>query len=452
MKAKKNIGSLNVVIVLAIVYLVQIIVPNKFNKPERVIAYDVISYYSYLPALFIEKDIKLSFWKNEDPYKKRYWPITTSDGDFMIKTTCGLSIMYSPFFAVAHLLAEPLGYEPNGFTLPYTFALLFSGVFFVILGMMVLRKFLLRHFSDMVTLITLAIIGLCSPLYWYATLESAMSHSYSFFLFSVFLYLTELWYVEQKWKYVFAVGVVAGMISLVRPSNLLVVLVFLLYGITSFKHVRERLLMFLHDYKKYLVMVILVIMVWIPQFIYWKVVTGHIVYYSYSDEGFYWLDPKIIECLFGFRKGLFLYSPILLCILPGIWFLRKKCSQYFIPIIIFSILNLYVISSWWCWWYGGGYSMRPMVESLALMAIPLAAFFEWFFGRKKVLKIAVAPVLCLMIFFSSFHIIQYYHEVIHYDSMSSKAYFNSFLNLNRSDEYWNLLDCPDYDEARKGNR
>lgn len=452
MKARKNIGSLIVVIVLAIVYLVQIIVPNKFNKPERVIAYDVISYYSYLPALFIEKDIKLSFWKNEDPYKKRYWPITTSEGDYMIKTTCGLSIMYSPFFAVAHILAEPLGYEPNGFTFPYTFALLFSGVFFVILGMIILRKFLLRHFSDMVTLMAIAIIGLCTPLYWYATLESAMSHSYSFFLFSAFLYLTDLWYTDQKWKYVFAIGLIVGMISLVRPSNLLVVLVFLLYGITSFKQVRERFFMFLHDYKKYLVMAILVIVVWIPQFIYWKVATGHFVYYSYTDEGFYWLDPKIIECLFGFRKGLFLYSPILLCILPGIWFLRKKCPQYFIPVIIFSILNLYVISSWWCWWYGGGYSMRPMVESLALMAIPLAAFIECFFSRKKVLKIVVAPVLCLMIFFSSFHIIQYYHEVIHYDAMSSKAYFESFLRLNRSDEYWNLLDCPDYDEARKGNR
>ena len=452
MKARKNIGSLIVVIVLAIVYLVQIIVPNKFNKPERVIAYDVISYYSYLPALFIEKDIKLSFWKNEDPYKKRYWPITTSEGDYMIKTTCGLSIMYSPFFAVAHILAEPLGYEPNGFTFPYTFALLFSGVFFVILGMIILRKFLLRHFSDMVTLMAIAIIGLCTPLYWYATLESAMSHSYSFFLFSAFLYLTDLWYTDQKWKYVFAIGLILGMISLVRPSNLLVVLVFLLYGITSFKQVRERILMFLHDYKKYLVMAILVLVVWIPQFIYWKVATGHFVYYSYTDEGFYWLDPKIIECLFGFRKGLFLYSPILLCILPGIWFLRKKCPQYFIPVIIFSILNLYVISSWWCWWYGGGYSMRPMVESLALMAIPLAAFIEWFFSRKKVLKIVVAPVLCLIIFFSSFHIIQYYHEVIHYDAMSSKAYFESFLRLNRSDEYWNLLDCPDYDEARKGNR
>lgn len=452
MKARKNIGSLIVVIVLAIVYLVQIIVPNKFNKPERVIAYDVISYYSYLPALFIEKDIKLSFWKNEDPYKKRYWPITTSEGDYMIKTTCGLSIMYSPFFAVAHILAEPLGYEANGFTFPYTFALLFSGVFFVILGMIILRKFLLRHFSDMVTLMAIAIIGLCSPLYWYATLESAMSHSYSFFLFSVFLYLTDLWYTDQKWKYVFAIGLIVGLISLVRPSNLLVVLVFLLYGITSFKQVRERFFMFLHDYKKYLVMAILVLVVWIPQFIYWKVATGHFVYYSYTDEGFYWLDPKIIECLFGFRKGLFLYSPILLCILPGIWFLRKKCPQYFIPVIIFSILNLYVISSWWCWWYGGGYSMRPMVESLALMTIPLAAFLEWFFSRKKVIKIVAAPVLCLMIFFSSFHIIQYYHEVIHYDAMSSKAYFESFLRLNRSDEYWNLLDCPDYYEARKGNR
>lgn len=452
MKSKKNIGSLIAVIVLAIVYLVQISVPNKFNKPERVIAYDVISYYSYLPAIFVEKDVKLSFWKNENPYKKRYWPIKAANGNYMIKTTCGVSILYLPFFAVAHILAQPLGYEPNGFTFPYAFALLFSGVFYAILGFLILRKFLLRHFSDLAALITIAILGLCTPLYWYATLESAMSHSYSFFLFSAFLYLTDLWYVSQKWKYAILMGLVIGMISLVRPSNLLVVLIFMLYGITSFKQIRDRLLMFLHDYKKYIVMALIFILVWIPQFVYWKIVTDHFVYYSYTDEGFFWLDPKMIECLFGFRKGLFLYSPILLCILPGIWFLKKRCPQYFIPVLIFSIINLYVISSWWCWWYGGGYSMRPMVESLSLMAIPLAAFIEWFFSSKKVHKIIITPILCIIIFFSSFHIIQYYHEVIHYDAMTGKAYFKSFLKFNRTEEYWKSLDFPNYDEARKGNR
>ncbi len=85
------------------------------RKPNlRPIYWDVLSYYAYLPALFIEDDLKLTFV--EDPnradvhlHRHRYWPETTPKGDKVIKTTMGVALMISPFFGVAHFLAPVLG-------------------------------------------------------------------------------------------------------------------------------------------------------------------------------------------------------------------------------------------------------------------------------------------------------------------------------------------------------
>lgn len=446
-------GSTIVIIVLAIVYLLHIVIPNNYsNNPNRIINNDVISYYSYLPALFIEKDITLSFMDNDDSYWDHYWPFRTSDGKYCIKTTCGISILYLPFFGIGHLSAFLFGFEQDGFSYPYSYALLLSSAFYVICALIILRKFLYRYFSDKIVLLVLAILGGFSPLYWYTTYESPMSHAYSFFLFSAFLYLTVLWYEKPKWKYSLLLGIVIGVISLIRPTNILAALFFILYGVTSFKQFADRIKLFLCNYKKLLVMLFMVIAVWLPQLVYWKIATGSFICYSYQDESFFWSDPKILEVLFGFRKGFFIYSPILLCILPGFFFMWKKYREFFVGIILFAVLNVYVISSWWCWWYGGGFSIRPMIDSLPFMALPIAAFLEWVFDRKLVVRRICCFILLIFTLRSGFNIMKYHHHSIHYDSMTFEAYMDSFWLLDSSDEFNCKIEAPDYEEAKKGNR
>ena len=60
-------------------------------------------------------------------------------------------------------------------------------------------------------------------------------------------------------------------------------------------------------------MALMVVLVWVPQMIYWNEMTGHWLYFSYgSDERFFFGDPAIIKGLFSYRKGLFIYTPLLL--------------------------------------------------------------------------------------------------------------------------------------------
>ena len=443
-----------VLTVVAVAFLCTISIPNRFTEPKRVIGWDIKNYYAYLPAYFIDHNIEMIGWTNEGipAFDQKYWLRWVRDDMFIIKTTMGVAFFYAPFFAAAHLLAEPLGYPADGFSLPYAFSLLLSGAVFVWIGLLVLSRFLRRHFSDKVTAAVIAILGLTTNLFWYATFEAPMSHGYNFFLFASFLLLTELWYEEPTWGRTLLIGLVFGCISLIRPTNSLIVIVFLLYRVEKWADIPEHFKTYLQQWPKILSIIALTLLVWLPQCLYWKHITGHFFFYSYFDEGFYWSDPKFFQVLFGFRKGLFIYSPVLLAALPGYFLLWKRQRDYFWPIIIFSILNVYIISSWWCWWYGGSFGLRAFIESFALLSIPLGLFITWVAAQKRWLRTVLFSLVFVLGLQSAFHFVQYYNEVIHYEGMNKKAYFHFFWKVKQPKDYWYYITLPDPSHTVRPNK
>jgi hypothetical protein len=208
--------------------------------------------------------------------------------------------------------------------------------------------------------------------------------------------------------------------------------------------------------------------------IYWKEMTGQWLYFSYgSNERFFFADPAIIKGLFSWRKGLFLYTPLMIFAFAGIIALWKRRSPHALPVTIFVPLNIYIIFSWWCWWYGGGFGQRAFIDSYTLMAVaaaslltpeaishgtaslmtpvsttlgtasPGAAVKSW------LQKLTLAAFL-LLTSLGIMQNIQYYNGAIHWDSMTKEAYINSFGRLNPSARFHGLLEAPDYDKAREG--
>ena len=450
-KCKRPITSLWCKVVLSIIavaYFCTICIPNTYTEPKRVICWDIKSYYSYLPSYFIDHNIEMKGWTDDlPPFEQKYWPVGVGKDTLIFKMTMGVSFFYAPFFAVAHVVAAPLGYPADGFSAPYSFALLLSGAFFAWLGLLVLSCYLRRRFSDKVTAAVIAILGLGTNLYWYATFEAPMSHSYSFFLFAVFLYLTELWYEKPLWWRTVLLGIVLGCISLVRPSNSLIVVVFLLYGLTKWRDFVERFKLYLHEWPKVVTLVVLVFLVWLPQCLYWKHITGSYFFYSYIDERFYFNDPKILQVLFGFRKGLFVYTPVLLAALAGSFLLWQRQRDVFWAIVVFLILNVYVVASWWCWWYGGSFGMRALIESFVFLSIPLAVFLKWVSEQKQLIRATLITIVVLLALRSPFHVVQYYNKVIHYEGMTRQAYFHVFWKVKPPEDYWNYIVFPDKDPA-----
>jgi hypothetical protein len=448
----KNKQSFVAIIAIILFILVSI---GKFKpwqnaeKDGALINWDVTSYYAYLPATFIEKDPSLRFIENDSAFywdNHRYWPETAPNGGKVIKTTMGLSILYAPFFAIGHQYAESQNDTSRGFSSTYEFFLVLSAIFFMIIGIICLRLFLLNYYNDLTVAITLILIYLGTNLYYYLTIEPLISHGYNFALCSIFMLQTTKWHKKPSWKNSFFIGLIAGLIVLIRPINIFILLFFVLFKLFDKDGVKLKVVLFKKEYLKIIVISLIAFLVILPQLLYWKSMTDNWFFNSYIGEQFYFNNPHIIDGLFSFRKGWLLYTPIMIFALVGIFF--SKNFKYNILIIIAPIIV--ILFSWWNWWYGGSFGCRPIIDFYPILAIGLAAFTQMLLTTKPQYQIATSTILFLLIAFNFFQTLQRKSDAIHWDSMTSEAYWHNFLSRYPKEGYQEKLKAPNIEKALKG--
>lgn len=451
---KKNLALIAILIIASNIIIFDF--SHKYwNIPTRVISSDVKSYYAYLPAAFIYKDLSLGFTKTDSKKFKPYiWSLDSPNGKKAIVTTMGVAITYSPFFLIAHAITPYTSFEADGFTTPYKFALMMSCLFYLIIGLVFLKKILEQYFNQYIVAITLFSIVMGTNLFMYTTHHQApMSHVYSFSLINIFLYYVIKWVEKITYKNTIIIGLTAGLIALIRPTNILILLILFFYNIRSFKDIGHRIVFFGQEYKKVLLMAFLFFVVWIPQLIYWKYISGHYFFFTYKEllgEGFFFNNPQITSLLFSYKKGWLLYTPIMIFALLGIPILYFKLRQFFIAIAVYIFIMIYVLASWWCWWYGGSFGMRSAIDFYGVLAIPFAAFLNYSFRWKKIAGVLVITIVGVLIWFNTFQSRQYVNQTIHWAWMTKDAYWNTFLQPYPKQGYRSLLREYDIELAKKG--
>lgn len=422
-----------------------------WKEKHGVVIHDIMGYYSYLPAAVIHQDMKFDFViKQHEQYRGHILRLRTPDGGIYQKMTMGLAFLYLPFFLIGHIQAHLSGVAPTGFTEPYMYWLVFSAFFYGMAGLLILRKILLQFFSDRLTAFILMIVTAGTNLFYYLTLEAPMSHAYNFFLFLLFAWLTMRWYERADTKTSIWLGLTYGLIGLIRPTNGLIAIFFLLFDLRQIGDLKARFFLLLGNWRNILVIAAMAFVVALPQLIFWKVNTGSWFFYTYGEEGFFFNNPQIIRGLFSYRKGWLIYTPVMIFALIGIFSLRKKAAAFFVPVLIFMLINIYVIFSWWDWSYGGSFGARPMIDSYGFMAISLAAFTDQVFDRKRLLGYLLQLVMVLLMAFNIFQMLQYKYATIHYAFMTKEAYWYSFGKLKADTEFYDLLESMDYPSLRKG--
>jgi hypothetical protein len=383
-----------------------------------------VSYYGYLPAYFIYNDLSLKFVdQNPDFFNTRYWPAKTSTGKRVIKTTMGLGIMYSPFFLVGNHIAKTFHIPATGYSSPYQVSLLIGALFYLLLGLFYLRKLLLMYFSEMVTAITIFCVYFGTNLVWYSTSESLMPHAFLFSLISILLYVVVKWHNKPGWLNSLCVGFLLGLLMLIRPTMILLVIPFLLFRIKDLDSFKEKIKFFQKNFRFIIIMPFAFFLVLLPQFVYWHYVSGSYLYYSYSGEKFYWTHPHILEGLFGFRKGWLVYTPVMLFSVLGLFFLNRKTNDLKSGVIVTFLIGIFIIFSWWAWWYGGSFGLRAMIDLYGLMAIPFASFVEYIFSKKKIVRFTFMLTTSALIYINLFQNWQFQNGLIHYDGMNREVYF-----------------------------
>jgi len=437
---------------------------------NEVIKNDVISYYAYLPATFIFNDLTFKFMNDLPPDSGvTIWVETAPNGKQIIRMTMGMAILWIPFFLAAHGFAHLMEVSTLGYSWPYGLSIFLATLFYLFIGLLFLRKILIKYFSEIATSLTLILIVFATNLLYYVITESGMTHAYNFGLITAFIFYSMKW-VEclscttlknngfeilsgnsgKKLKYTIILGLLAGIIVLIRPVNILVLLFPALIGINSFSAFRDRILKY---WKLILMAGIIAFLVVLPQLIYWKIQTGHFLFNSYMDQGkFYFLKPQIINGLFSYRKGWLLYTPVMILALLGIIWLKKHIPGFSFPLILFLGINIYVVYSWWCWWYGGCYGSRPMIDIYGIMALPLAAFLDRIGKMKLPVKGIAVLVITGLIWLNQFQINQYRTSLLHWDSMTREAYWGIFGKKTWPEGYDKMIKVPDYEKALKGEK
>jgi hypothetical protein len=418
----------------------------------------VAQYYSYLPATFINHG---NFEACTEISQK--FLIYTPDGLHKIpKTTYGMSILYSPFFALGYKVAINERARLNGVSQPFIDCLHWGSIFYGLLGLFFLRQFLLPYFNEKVTAITLAIVFLGTNLFYYIMDHSEMTHGYLFMLVSAFLLTIRRWYEKPGFGITVLLGFLLGLSSLIRPTEIVIGLLFLFWMVGSKQDLSNRIKFLFKHFKYLLIILLMIVLLWIPQFIFWKHYTGSYFYFSYPGERFFFDDPQILNILFSYRKGWFLYTPLIVLAFIGFFFMRDPIKKMR-PVLVCLILGIiYLLSCWWDWHFGGGFGGRGFVQYYAFLAIPIASLTEFittedpWFKFKSSIQVLFFIIIFCGIFLNLGQTYQHNLGLVHFDSMNKKTYWRVFgrykLNSLDSEKYWNSLTPPDYEKMREGKR
>jgi Dolichyl-phosphate-mannose-protein mannosyltransferase len=352
---------------------------------ESTISWDASGYYFYLPAIFIYKDVKYLGFKDSILTKYRPTPVLQqafqhSSGNFVLKYSIGQSLQLLPWFAVAHVLAGPLGYPADGFSKPYQAAVSWGSLLIALLGLWYLRRSLLRYYADAVTAAVLLCLTFGTNYLNYTAFDGAMTHNWLFTLYSLLIWTTIRFYEAPSWQRAALIGLWCGWAMLTRPTEIVAVLIPLGWGMALVDW-RTRVAFLAQHWQKLAVALVVGAAVGFIQPLYWHYATGDWIVYSYEDQGFSWLKPHVQDGAFSFRAGWLTYTPMMFLAVFGLVPLYRRQATLFPGIALFCVLFMYICWAWDIWWYGGSLGQRAMVQSYPVWAFPLAAMIEWLMLR-----------------------------------------------------------------------
>ncbi|MEZ4789327.1 MAG: hypothetical protein R2811_04845 [Flavobacteriales bacterium] len=400
---------------------------------RTVLQVDARGYHAYLPALIIEGDPNFSSFDaieriyTDDPagvYDYR----ASVDGVHINKYFLGTALVQLPVFLAAHGFALITDQPADGWSKPYVVAVNLSAIASVLLGLWCLARLLGSYgVRDAHIAFTLTCFTFGTNLFYYTIVAPGMSHAYSFGLCNAFLLVGRRLALAPRGPYLLMLGALLGLIVLIRPMNGLILLALPILFDNAMQY--KNLLSFLRNSPVYAVGAgLLAALVLSLQFSYYRWATGHWIVYSYGEEGFNWSDPHMLDLLWSYRKGLFVYTPMALLACAGLVVLWRHFRGAAVSWLLFFTVLTYVLSSWWNWWYGGSFGSRVFVEYLGLFALPFALALTYAPIRWRRVMVVCSIALILVCQIQTYQA-RYYR--IHWSDMNKERYWDEFLRIDR---------------------
>lgn len=425
---------------LLIVFILIILINNFIGNVDTTIKADGIGYYDYLPSIFIHHDLNrhnASEIKEPEKYNRvNSLGVYVRNNSLPVnKYPCGVAILESPFFLACRLTTDETKTTGDGYQTPYHHFVYYAALFYLFLAIFFLKKVLVLYNCNYTTIIVaqlLLVLG--TSVTDYVNFDASFSHIYSLFAITAFVYFVKSYFENRSFvKYIFA-SVFLGLIILIRPVNgMAIFIVPFLAG--SFTKLKEETIFLLKHLPKIALGILTVLIIIILQPYLWYLQTGQWLIYTYKGENLNFFKPEVINVLFSYKKGLFVYTPILLlCLTSLFWLLFKRKYYELVTSLLFLVIITFVISSWSTWDYGGCFGLRAFVDYYSIFFILFALMFDKMVLWVKLLFLI--PVIFL-VYLNLVQTYQYKEYIFHWLTMDKTKYWAVFMKTE--DRYKGLL-------------
>lgn len=428
------------IIEVIIIFIYIFLINNYIGNAEKTIKTDGIGYYDYLPSIFIHHD----FLRKNNPIQEDsllYNRIISTDvyvdyKHFKVnKYPGGTALLQLPFFGYTYFTEKLTGDDQDGYQKPFQRNIFYSTIFYLLLSILFLKKILILYeVKKHVIVFCQLTLVLSTSVTHYANVDAGFSHIYSLFAITLFLYFIKSFLLNKKSIHFVLACLSLGLIFILRQPNILIIL-FIPFLAGSLGNLKTGIKAIFADKKSLAKGVLLFFGICSIQSILWYLQTNSFFVDSYQGESFNFLEPHFLDILFSYKKGLFIYTPILLIsLLSVIWFAYKKYYYLLFTWVSFFLILTYVFSSWWSWYYGCSYGLRVYIDFYAVFFLAIALMLD---RINLVLRIVIMTIALTTIPLNIMQTYQYKEYILHWIDMDKEKYWKVFGKTN--DRYIGLI-------------
>ncbi len=400
---------------------------------KQIVTSDGRGYYAYLPALLLDGDPTYAGVTEREasllgyPQYKPGYLVKASDRP-LNKYFAGVAFLLLPFFLAGWIFTWITGGTPDGYSFFFQFFAGAGTLFYLFAGLVFLRN-LLKDLgvSAFGAGLALVVILAGTNLFYYSLWQPTMSHTFSFFAINGFLWFAYRAIRNGQIRDLIAAGFYLGVTCLIRPTNGGVVLLVPFLAATPSRP-SPLLLTAWRRKRQAFAFLLPFLAVVVIQPVLWRIQSGDWLLWPYRGEGFRFSRPEILQVLFSYRKGLFVYTPVLALALAGFIPLCRRSVAGFLSVLIYLIAVTWVIASWWNWYYGDGFGLRAFIDHYGVFAILLALAADRWKKRSSRILVSVLPALLILV--NLIQTWQYTHGVIHPNSMNEAKFRYIFLRTD----------------------
>jgi hypothetical protein len=290
-------------------------------------------------------------------------------------------------------------------------------------GIFLLWLVLRRFFSVTVSLLTLAAVVFGTNYFRWIFFDGATPHNFLFTLFSAIVLLTINWHLDRRWIWLLLMFPAILLACFIHDLSVFILLIPLLYGIHDKSSWNEAVLRIREYMGQYLFLMFMALLSFGLTRFAWFAEPGTTFYFGDPKASVYpWIAANFQLILFSFNKGWLIYTPMMLLVLPGMYFLAERNKSLFYGIFFFFLFWFLLKASHPLWSAGPGFGQRFFIETYPVLALPLGYFFQWILEKKPWAKVCllILPVLFLLI--NLFQTWQYTNKIIVPENMNREYY------------------------------